>query len=105
MTDDITLKRDGNKLSLVPTKYSAKDVLFKSPRSVKAVLAGGDHAKGGFRLDKDRISWNDEHNFEDFSYIHITFKEALCKSMSIAHLTRSGNGTNMTGRYIRSQQV
>lgn len=79
MTDDITLKREANKLSLTPTKYSTKDVLFRSPKSVKAVMAGGDHAKGGFRLDKDKMSRSDEHSFENFTYIQITFKETLCK--------------------------
>lgn len=101
MTDDITLKRDGNKLFLMPTKYSGKDLL-KSPKSVKAILAGGDHGKGGFRLDKDKISSNDEHAFEDFSYIQIAFKETLCKPQPIASFH---DFTETIDCYARSQQV
>ncbi|PWW73528.1 hypothetical protein C7212DRAFT_217677 [Tuber magnatum] len=73
LTDDITLKRDGHKLMLVPTKY--KGSLMKSPKTVKAVIRGNENSKGGFRLDKERISPDDEYSFEDFTYIHINFKD------------------------------
>ncbi|RPA93893.1 hypothetical protein L873DRAFT_1493901 [Choiromyces venosus 120613-1] len=73
LTDDITLKSDGNKLMLVPTKY--KGGLVKSPKTVKACTRGSEISKGGFRLDKEKISPGEEYSFEDFSYIHINFKD------------------------------
>ena len=77
MTDDITLKRDDHKLMLVPTKYGGS--LWKSPKTVKAAIRGSESCKGGFRLDKDKISPDDEYRFENFSYIHINFKDVECK--------------------------
>ncbi|CAZ81975.1 unnamed protein product [Tuber melanosporum] len=73
LTDDITLKRDGHELMLVPTKY--KGSLMKSPKTVKAVIRGNENSKGGFRLDKEKISPDDEYKFEEYSYIHINFKD------------------------------
>jgi len=60
-----------------PTKYGGNP--WKSPKTVKAAIRGSERCRGGFRLDKDKISPDDECDFEGFSYIHINFKEAKCK--------------------------
>ena len=62
---------------LVPTKYGGYP--WKSPKAVKAAIRGSESRKGGFRLDKDKISPDDLDSFENFSYIHINFRDLECK--------------------------
>ncbi|PUU76019.1 hypothetical protein B9Z19DRAFT_290114 [Tuber borchii] len=81
LTDDITLEHEDHdlKLMLVPTKYGGyswkSPKPWKSPKTVKAAIRGSESRKGGFRLDKDKISPDDQDSFENFSYIHINFRD------------------------------
>jgi hypothetical protein len=76
VTDDIDLNVNTGErtVELSPRRYSVTDLL-RSPKSIKAKMIGNDMHKGGIRLDKHKISPDDQQDFDDYLYIRLRFRE------------------------------